>query len=328
MLVSRLRICAWRKARPVTSPIVAPLVGTGLPRSGTSFLHGLLAQDADNLVALTAEALVPVPPPGSSQRERRRHALADRLLAFQGLAAPEVNEIHPHRAIKADEDLLLQEAACGSLYQGFFNVPGFIRSLTDDVASLYRWQKGLMEILQSNRPGKRWVLKAPAHMTNLTVLLETFPDASLFVNHRDPARVIPSLASLYLRFRGLNTPCTPDPKVLGRAVLAAQAAAVRHMSAWRDAHPHVGIVDVQYSDLVRDPIGQAERLYGALGLTLSASTKQSMGRYLRNQDDSRGHDGSKHLYALTDFGLSDRMIDEAFADYIARYRVSREPPPS
>ena len=325
MLVSRLRTCAFRTARPTSSKIVAPLVGTGLPRSGTSFLQQLLAQDPDHLAPTTAQAMIPVPPPGTPEEERRRIALVDRLLAAQGLDSPEVNAIHPLAADRTDEDLLVQEAACGSLYQAFFNVPTFVAGLKEDVPDFYGWQKGWMELMQFSQPRKRWVLKAPAHMSNLAALHETFPDARVFVNHRDPAKVIPSLASLFVTFQRLNTAGSAvDPKRLGPALLAGQMQAVAKMNAWRDAHPHVRIVDIQFLDLVRDPIGQAERLYEAWNLPMSARTKQAMSAFLADHRHGQSHQGAKHAYRLDEFGLSADKVEEHSGEYVARYRVSKE----
>lgn len=167
MLVSRLRVIAYRKEWSAEPSISPPLIGTGLPRSGTSFLQELLAQDPEHLVPRTGQAMVPVPPPGVLRDETERQDLVRRMLRFQGLEAPEVNAIHPFAPDAADEDVLFQEAACGSLYQGFFNVPSFMPLLRDGITELYDWQKGMMQLVQSARPAKRWVLKAPEYMSNL-----------------------------------------------------------------------------------------------------------------------------------------------------------------
>lgn len=324
MLVSRLRVCALHKARPVSPPIVAPLVGTGLPRSGTSFLHHLLAQDPDHLAARTARALIPVPPHGTLEEESRRDAIADRILSFQGLDCPAVNAIHPHGAGMTDEDTLLQEGACGPLYQGFFYVPGFIAGLAGDGPDFYAWQSGLMGLMQSSLPRRRWVLKAPAHMSELDSLLGAFPDARLVVNHRDPAKVIPSLASLYVTFRSLNSSRAVEPSRLGREVLHGQMHAIGRMNAWRDTNPGVRIVDIHYLDLVRDPIGEVERLYEAFDIELGGKAKQPMSDFLAGNPHGRPHEGLKHRYGPGDFGLSEDLIRKVSADYMARYGVARE----
>jgi len=324
MLVSRLRILAYRKAWTAEPQIVAPLVGTGLPRSGTSFLQALLAQDPDSLVPITGHGMAPIPPPGVLADEAERMDLVARMLAFQGLDAPEVNAIHPFAPDAEDEDVLFQEAACGSLYQGFFNVPGYSAELAGAAAELYDWQKGLMQIVQGDRPGMRWVLKAPEYMGNLDVLYATYPDAHVFVNHRDPAKVAASIASLYVTFQGLNSPGAVDPKLLGPGALMGQMAAVDAMTAWRSAHPGVTVIDVQYKTLVADPIGEAERIHAAFGLPLTPRAKARMEAFLAVNRHGQSQAGVKHRYALEDFGLTEARVEEICGRYLDRYGVARE----
>ncbi|MDZ4113567.1 MAG: sulfotransferase [Brevundimonas sp.] len=326
MLVSRLLVCEFRNAQDVPAVTPAPLLGTGLPRTGTSFLHQLLAQDPDNFGAGTAEVLVPVPPSGSGDDETWRSRLAGRLLDFQGFLADDISAIHPHGADTVEEDILLQEGACGSLFQGFFHVPSFTDSLSaDDLGDMYRWQAGLMQVIECRRSVDRWVLKAPMHMTNLSLARQTFPGAMLFCSHRDPGNAIPSLASLITTFHGLNhRRSTIDPKQLGPLLLAVQMQAVDAMSAWRDAHPHIPIVDIQFVDLIRDPIGEVERIYGTYGLVLSQKARQSMSAFLKTQPHGREHGGVRHRYDLADFGLTPAIVEQSCEAYVRRYHVALE----
>ena len=325
MLVSRLRVIAYRKQWSDEPVIAPPLVGTGLPRSGTSFLQELLAQDPDHLVPVTGEAMVPVPPPGVLADEAERMELVARMLRFQGLEAPEVNAIHPFAPDAADEDVLLQEAACGSLFQAFFSVPSYMPSIQAGAAEFYVWQKGMMQLLQSARPGKRWVLKAPEYMANLELVNAAYPGAMIFVNHRDPAKVAASIASLFVTFQSLNTdgPAV-DPKYLGPPMLAGQMATVDAMSAWRAAHPEVKVLDVHYKELVADPIAQAERVYATFGLDLSAKARERMSDFLKVNRHGQAQAGVKHRYAMADFGLTDALIDEVCGRYLEQYGVARE----
>ena len=324
MLISRLRVIEHRKGWTAEPVIRAPLVGTGLPRSGTSFLQALLAQDPDALVPITGQAMVPVPPAGELADEGERMTLVSQMLAFQGLDSAEVNAIHPFAPDAEDEDVLFQEGACGSLLQAFFNVPSFAACLPEAAPEFYAWQKGLMQLVQGQRTGKRWVLKAPEYASNLDILTQTYPDAMIFVNHRDPAKVIASIASLYLTFQGLNTAGTIDPKFMGPPMLAGQMMAIRAMSAWREAHPQTVVVDVQYKKLTADPIGEAERVYAAFGLDLTGKAKMRMEQFLSVNRHGQSQHGVRHDYRLEDFGLTESAIEEACADYLEQYGVARE----
>lgn len=324
-LISRLRVLAFRQIVVKDTPIVAPLVGTGFPRAGTSFLHQLFAQDPDNLGAITSEAMIPVPPPGVLDNEVRRFTLVDRMLKFQGLDAPQVNAVHPIAADASDEDVVMQEAAIGSLYQAFFSVPSFLPALRETVLDLYQWQKGMMQLLQSERPKQRWVLKAPEHLSHWETMWQAFPDARVYLNHRDPAKVVASIASLYITFQALNTNGRPVPsKDLGPPMLQGLIAQMNHVATWRAAHPEVTIVDVHYKQMIADPIGEAERVYSAFDLKLSAQAKSRMQSFLKVNRHGQSHDGAKHSYRLQDFGLTEAMIEKYCGDYIDRNCIVRE----
>lgn len=326
MLCSRLRFVAWYQDADL-KPIVAPLIGTGFPRAGTSFLHELIAQDPDNLSPRTAEAVIPVPPPGVLADESVRLELMDRLFQFQGLDAPEVNAIHPFAADAADECVLFQEAACGSLYQAFFNIPGFMAKLREDYTDLYDYQKGMMQVLQAGRSAQRWVLKTPEHMSNWSTMMHTFPDARIFMSHRDPAKVVPSIVSLFQTFQRLNSAgAAIDPKWLGAPVLAGLMHTMEQANSWRAAHPETTVVDVHYQDLIADPIAAAERVYAAFDMHLSAKARQCMTEFLRvnRHGQGQGAHAVKHRYTLAEFGLTEAMVEETCGEYIEQYSVVRE----
>ena len=320
-LCSRLRMNAWRRGWQGEAPVKAPLVGTGFPRAGTSFLHQLLAQDPENLSCSTAEAAIPTPPPGDAAFDAARNAFVQRILEFQGLDAPEVEAVHPFDPDQPDECLALQESGIGSLYQAFFNVPSFMARVVGEMGDLFAWEVGMMQILQSSQSKTRWVLKTPEHMNNWETMIKVFPDARIFLNHRDPAKVIPSICSLFLTFCGLNSNVRVDPKLVGPATCARMAATMDRVTAWRRANPAVKVVDVHYRTLVADPVAEAERVYGEFGLELSGNARDRMASFLKV---NRHGQGPKHAYSLEDFGLDAAQLETHFGRYIDEFGIARE----
>lgn len=325
MLISRLRTVDYVRQTPDLPPIVAPLVGTGMPRSGTSFLQALLAQDPDNLVPRTGQGMVPIPPPGVLGEEQARLNLTWKMLTFQGFDSDEVNAIHPFAPDAEDEDVLFQEAACCALFSGFYNVPSYIPVQQQGYDEQMAWQKQLMQLIQANSPGSRWVLKAPEYVTRFSQVLNHYPDAMIFVNHRDPARTIASIASLYVTFQSVNSDFSIPGEYLGPPLLEGQAASIRASLAWREAHPEAKIVDIHYKHLVADPVGTADRLYSEFGLPFTDAARDAMTQWLgaRNRH-GQTQSGVRHSYSLADFGLTEDMVEEAFGDYLDRYGIERE----
>jgi len=321
-LCARLRVIDWRRGWTGERPITAPLIGTGFPRAGTSFLHQLLAQDPDNLSASTAECGIPIPPPGDTSVDAERNALMDRMLDFQGLYRPEVDAVHPFAPDAPDEDLAMQESACGTPFQAFFDVPGFMAVAAADTDALFDWQKGLMQVLQSGRTGERWVLKTPEHMHNWEAMYRAFPDARVFLNHRDPGKVIASIASLFVTFRGLNSDTVTPAQHLGPPILERLIATMDKVTAWRAAHPEVKVVDVHYKTLVADPIAEAERVYAEFGLNLTRKARQRMSDFLKV--NRHGHGVAQHRYTLAEFGLTEDAVEAVCGRYIDAFGVARE----
>lgn len=324
LLCSRLRQVDYMAHLDHPPTIVAPLVGTGLPRAGTTFLHGLLASDSGNRVANAAQAAIPIPPPGEGHvGEAERIALYQRILDFQGFTTGDVSAIHPYAADAPEECVFLQEAACGAPLGAFYNAPDFsaLVAKSETGADGYAWQKGMMQSLQGDKPTARWLLKAPSHVMNMDGLIAEFPDARIFLNHRDPGKVIPSMASLYMKLYSLASHSSVDPIALGPRLVANWAGILDRLDAWREAHPDVPVADVHYTSLIADPIDTAERLYAGFGLELSEATRRAMVAHL--EADQHGK-GPARTYRLADFGLCEADIEAAFGAYIDRHDIVRE----
>jgi hypothetical protein len=322
LLCSRLRQIAWAGEQSCKPAIVAPLIGAGLPRAGTTFLHSVLSQDPASLSATAAEAAIPPPGP-SGEYEAERVSLYARILDFQGFTAPAVTAIHPYAAEAPEECVFMQEGACALPLGAFFDIPSFAQLIAgpDAVADGYAWQKGVMETLQAGRPEQRWVLKAPSHLRTMDTMITAFPDARIFMNHRDPGKVIPSVGSLYIKLKSLSSDTRIDPKTLGPQLVSAWAATLNAVESWRAAHPEVIVVDVLYTRLIADPMGQTEHLYDAFGLDLSQEARSRMEQFLKIDRHGKG---PARAYSLADFGLDEDDIEAAFGPYIDRHSIARE----
>lgn len=320
MLVARLRYLDVRKAATGVDAerIVAPLIGTGMPRAGTTFLHGLIAQDPAHRAVPAWEAAIPSPLADGADRE----ALYAQILAFQGMTAPDVTAIHPFGSALPEECIFLQEGNMGSLYGVYWNVPDYQAAIAGKMASAFAWQTGVLQYLQRGRPPRRWALKGPGHLFNLRELLIAFPDARLYVNHRDPGKVIPSIASLFAKLRSLFSDEAVDPPVIGAQQLAAWQFAVDDYAAWRDLEgAEARVSDVAFTDLVTEPIETVARVYDELGIAYGAAAREAMERHL-----DADHHGSApaRRYGLADYGLDEAAIERAFAPYLERFSIQRE----
>jgi hypothetical protein len=319
-LCGRLGVVDWQRRNPGAPSIAAPLVGTGFGRSGTSFAHQLLGQDPDNNSAPMGECMIPCPPPGDPAVDAARFAFVGKLMDFHGIRAPEIEAIHPFQPENAAECGALQASAIGTEYQAFWAIPTYFARAHADIAELFAWEKAILQMMGSGKPGRRWLLKTPEHLAHWTAMVEAFPDARVYINHRDPAKTVPSSMSLLGTFQSLGTDRSFDIRQAAKSAVARMNS-MGPVTAWRKAHPEFKVIDVHYTKMVADPIGEAERLYGEWGLTLTPRTRERMEAFVKT---NRHAHGPKHRYTLADFGLTEADIEATFGAYLDEYGVVRE----
>ncbi len=310
-----------------------PIVITGMQRTGTTLLHRLLAADPDTRALLAWEALNPAPyladrrsgrdPRGLNRESRDPRIRIARLSQWAlALMAPDFFAVHPVEAQAPEEDvLLLDYSFLSTVPEATLRVPSFSRWLeSQDVLPAYRYMKKLLQLLQWQRPGKRWVLKSPHHLEYLDALFTVFPEARIIHTHRDPAVTQASFCSMIAHGRGVFSDSV-DPEEIGREWLRKVGRLVKRALGTRRRLGEDRFLDVYYRDLVRDPMRQIERVYDFIGSSLRGETREQI--ELARSSNVR-HKYGIHNYRLEDFGLTREMVAEEFAEYRRRFSVSEQ----
>ncbi|MGB1277385.1 MAG: cytochrome P450, partial [Nannocystaceae bacterium] len=229
-LVNRLRIEEDFKRHPEINDevIVAPVFIVGFPRTGTTLLHNLLAQDPDNRVPLLWELMWPSPPPDPGTRASDpRIKLVRKRLRVADIVAPQLRAIHSLDPTGPEECYhLFQLTFANPLFDAEAHVPAYMSMLEKlDWRGPYRYHKKVLKLLQWKVKGARWVLKAPSHLHTLDALLAVYPDARIIHTHRDPCAVAASFCSTYEATRSLYSN-TLDLEQLGREWVARWGTAI------------------------------------------------------------------------------------------------------
>lgn len=334
ILVNRLRIEEARQREPAIGqlPIEDPIFVVGLQRTGTTLLHRLLARDPGLRHLAAWEAIQPAPQPAPGRLARwvgltandkdariRQAELAQRGLAF---LAPDFFAIHPVEAAEPEEDCLLFDYGFYSTVpEATWRVPAFSAYLEElDHTPAYREVAWLLRYLQHQRPGGRWVLKTPQHLEHLDALLNVFPAARILWIHRDPEKTVASFCSMMAHAWGVFS-----DRVDPREVAEHWGNKARRMVARAlDTRGRVGegpFLDIDYTDLVADPIDELRRIYAWLGRDFSARVQGRMETWRAGNPQ---HKHGRHRYRLEDFGLRPEQIEAWFADYRTRFGVQRE----
>jgi LPS sulfotransferase NodH len=304
------------------SPIQRPVFITGMPRSGSTFLHELLAEDPDNRAPRVWEVMFPVPIPGVERRRRdpRVRKAAASLWWFRRIV-PQADAVYPVRACTPHECVAIHSfTLLSEEFVSTCRVPtyeAFLRSA--GLGPAYAWQKRFLQHLQRRCPAKRWVLKSPDHAYGLEELFSVFPDAVIVQTHRDPLEVLRSSSQLISVLRGLFArPGDPDQIAAREARVLADA--MERFIRFRDLHPELAgrFLDVQYSDLASDPLAAVRRIYQHLGTPLTDMATGRMRHLVSNRSRHRGHRTNR---TLADLGFDVPAEVRRFSRYSLRFGV-------
>lgn len=305
-------------------PITKPLFVSGLPRSGTTFLHSLLAEDPANLVPRVWQLIHPYPLSSGTHRDLRAKRVARQLRLF-GLLAPNFRRMHPIDAASPQECSEITAHVFASLrFDSTYRVPSYRRWLDETGhVEAYRFHRRFLQHLQHQAGGGRhWVLKCPDHVFALAAIRTVYPDARLVFVHRDPLAVLLSVARLTETLRRPFTRSI-DKVEIGRQDsdrwLAATELMIAAANEQRFAEP---IFHVHYLDLIKDPVGTVAALYRHFGESLQPAAAARIGRLVAAKPNGgyRAH-GSR----LEDYGLDAALERERYARYMAHFGIRPEP---
>lgn len=301
----------------LAASIKKPIIVTGFTRSGTTALHKLLVSvpGTQGLDCWLTAFPMPRPP-----RE-----IWDGIPAYQqtvtGLEqlytlAPDMKKIHLIRADEPDE--------CWRIFTHSFmtySLLGFVWAppyadwlLTVDRRKAYARYRKVMQLI-GYQNASTWVLKDPMHLPSIDLVLEQFPDACIVHTCREPVEVMPSVCSL------MNTVTTPfqnniDKHQYGRRIFSDYAWQMERFMELRKKLDPGRFLDVQYNDIVRDPVTVAKNIYRHFDIDIGAPGEQALQRW---QQENTQHKFGKHEYRLEDFGLSQGVINERLANYRQTY---------
>jgi hypothetical protein len=321
LLTTRLRVeDAFRRHPEVLERRMrSPILLTGLPRSATSALFNLLAEDPAARPLRLWETQCPDPleglAPGAA--DPRREAIE--AYYAQGRAKnPEWTKIHFTSADTPEECVLLHAYDFHGVQLGIEPLlepyASWYQSQVSDLRELYEYERDLMRLLDWQRPGERWLLKAPAHLWGLDALADVFEGVAIVWTHRDPVACTASAcsmtAALMTTLEGL------DKKWLGPHVMEFYARSLDRGLAAREHMDPKRVVDVSHDEFVSDAVGVAKRVYAHFGLPLTDAARAAFEAHATANPRARH---GTHEYDLEEFGLSEARVRERFRAYQERF---------
>jgi hypothetical protein len=305
----------------LAAPVRAPVLITGMPRSGTTFLHRLIVQDRSTIAPRLFHLVHPdVSHSGCVVSSLRKSAVRLQLALFR-LIAPEFHALHPLGVDEPEEctDIIAQ-VFLSSRFESSYRVPSYSAWLhATGFLDAYRFHRRFLQHLQAHCPERRWVLKSPDHVFALDEVRAIYPDARLIVIHRDPVRVLASVAKLTQVMRNPFTRRN-DPLEIGKQVTASWIDGARRMTAL--SADDRSILHLHYRWVVSHPLDAVDAVYRHCGLRLSEEAEYRMFHWLNRMQNARR---ASSRYDLANFGLNPHWLREQFRQYTDKFRVEIEP---
>src|SRR6516164_3731146 len=320
-LCVRLQMERDRQLYPdiIRQEIRDPLFILGLPRSGTSVLHRLIAADPAHRSPLMWEVRSPSPP--TRDHEKRRIQRATQGCNFFNWLAPAFRYVHAVGAEVPQECVsLMTPTFLSDQFDAMYYVPSYRTwFFRQDLRPAYKYHRRFLQHLQFRRSARRWILKAPTHMFALPALLSVYPDALFVQTHRTPVEAMASVASLVTILRSAFSDAV-DPFIVCREAIDYWSETMDKFLRERDRLADNRICDIQYEEIRREPIRAVRRIYEFFGWSLSREAEQNMRTLIASQAK---RESVNHRYNLSQFGANAEDVLSAFATYCERFRLSQ-----
>lgn len=324
-LAARLRVVDGLKKAPqaLEKSIAKPIFILGFPRTGTTTLHNLLQANSDYQVLEHWLAVSPMSrPPRSQWHNEPSYRQAAETLRRHYESNPDLRAQHDISVESADEcRFIFGQMFMDDSFGYVTNLPTY-RAWLDRQSMLpaYQWHNQVLKLLQYPHDiERRWVLKYPSHLAWLDALLEVYPDACIIHTHRDPVEAIPSFASLV---SGVATVFSDNwtPKDIGRLMAEQwQNRVDSYLDLRKALDREHQFFDIQFSELLEDPVGAVSNAFEKFGLELSAGSIAAMRDWHAQHPPGRH---GRHDYKAQDFGLEESDLAARFQRYREKFGLT------
>lgn len=299
------------------TPLVPPLVLTGLPRSGTTFLHRLLSAVEDAAPVALYQLLQPIPPGPIDLRYARAWLTFE---PWRRASRPYgMDAMHLIRPDLPDEcNWAMRMTGRSVLLWSMAPTLGYLRWLMkQDLRETYQFYRKVLILLQKQMPGRRLTLKCPHHMAWLPALREALPEAHLLMTHRDPLQTVVSSCKLSLSTQALATDHLDFTRIMPHLLLKEHTYTANAL-AFADSPQGQSLLHVDYRQLVKEPLAVARQVYQTFKLPFTEHQEAALTRFIAN---NRQHKHGPNPYSTDQFALSTDGLKALFRDYRTRFEL-------
>lgn len=325
--VDRLEGLKWLNDYPEIGDeiIRAPVILTGLPRSGTTYFQYLFDRDRRFRLIRTWEAIMPNPPPGfDPESVIRRKQIEAEINAKISMNIEGFDALH-----LIDEDgpqechVFMEQSWSAAGFFNLYDVPDYFDFLMSetDMTAAFKAHKRQLQLLQWKTPQPRWAVKYPNHVIAMDPILEVYPDAQFVMTHRDPLQTLASISKMTLTLRSARQAEPVDPHRVGRQMLSFVRQHIDRIMGFCTGPNADRVTHVDYYRLADDPSAVLNEVHEGIGIDTPDDVRESIATWRReNPKNKRG----ANEYSLEQFGINADEARDLFADYIQHFDIPGE----
>ncbi|OBB91787.1 sulfotransferase [Mycobacterium sp. 852002-30065_SCH5024008] len=295
-----------------------PVVIAGLPRTGTTHLHNLLAAPPTFRAMPYWESVEPFPLPSEAGVEPDpRRARMDVAVGLINTVMPHFPLMHEMTTEHVHEEIqLLANDLSTMLFETLADVPRWREYYqAHDQTPHYEYLARQLRAMQFLRGGRRWLLKSPQHLEQVPVLTRVFPGSTVVFTHRDPVPVALSMIAMITYSARMHRSPVPVERIAASWIDRLEHMLTALVRDRETIGPERSI-DIRFDDFMADETGVAERVYTLAGEPFTDEVRTAIDEYLAGHQ--RGRLGNVAT-SCEMFGLDEADLRRRFAPYVERF---------
>jgi len=297
----------------------SPIIISGLPRSGTTYLFDLLHCSDEFRGPLTWEIFQMMPLATSAYQRSYKKIKTEAELVLLRTLVPKLMNIHPMKAVLPEECQLITALDFRSISFSYSSrVPEYESFINNcDYSSAMLWHKRFLQALETTSKPNYWLLKDPCHIQHISEIISAYPEAKFVFVHRHPKNTIASISSLSAHLRSAFTKSI-DKHEIGQGALSFWEKAIENFLDQRTLINESNMIDINFNEFINNPIGLAETVFKKFKINIDAHTRVKMETFIKNKSQLRT---SSHHYNLDDFSLTTDQVNQSFKNYIEKFSL-------
>jgi hypothetical protein len=269
-----------------------PIFIIGHWRSGTTYLHYLLAKDKQFAYCTNADAFIP----GALFIGR---LLTKRILAARLPKKRPMDDVKINPDTPQEEEFAMMLLTRHSPYHSFVFPGNFAELLLTNMifpktrhhaqTEWIRHYSAYLGRLSHRYRGKRLLLKNPANTTRIKYLLSLFPKAKFIYLYRDPDIVKKSSLRMFTAMININKLQTYQETQLAEDIERIHGAILEEYNTQRESIPADNLIEIEYDDFIANPLQTINTIYETLNLSGFKTNEGEFEKFVEDQKEYKAH---------------------------------------